>query len=104
MSPSHERRERYIRYLIDTLPGRIRHAVHWLREPSGRWVRRPAALIFLAGGTVGFLPILGYWMIPLGLLLLADDVPPLKRWLVRVIRNGRSKWRNHNRRRRDESR
>src|SRR5215467_15648034 len=29
------------------------------------------------GGVFGFLPVLGFWMFPLGLVLLADDVPPL---------------------------
>lgn len=95
MSPSHERRERYIRHLIDVLPGKLRRAVHWLREPPGRWVRRPAALVFIIGGILGFLPVLGYWMIPVGLLLLADDVPPLKLWIVRVFRKFRRKWINN---------
>ncbi len=100
MSPSHERRERYIRHMIDTLPVRLRGAVHWLRAPAGRWVRLPAAVVFIIGGTFGFLPVLGIWMIPLGLLLLADDVPPLKRWIVRLIRRGRRKWKNNANRRR----
>ena len=29
---------------------------------------------------MGFLPLVGFWMLPLGLALLADDVP-LLRWL-----------------------
>jgi len=41
-------------------------------------------------GIFGFLPILGFWMIPLGLAALATDVPPLKRWFrakLAVLRN-----------------
>lgn len=100
MNHSDHRRERYIRHLIDTLPGHIRDAVHWLRGPTGRWVRLPGAFIFIVFGFFGFLPVLGFWMVPLGLLLLADDVPPLKRWAVRVIRKTRAKWRNHAKKRR----
>ena len=32
-------------------------------------------------GVLGFLPVLGFWMIPLGLALLATDLPPLARWI-----------------------
>ena len=95
MSPSDQRRERYIRHLIEALPGRMSAAVHWLRAPSGRWVRLPVAALFILGGLLWFLPVLGLWMLPLGLLLLADDVPPLKRWVVRLIRRSRAKVTNN---------
>jgi hypothetical protein len=29
---------------------------------------------------VGFLPVLGFWMIPLGLLVLSVDLPIVRRW------------------------
>ena len=32
------------------------------------------------GGTVGFLPVLGFWMIPLGLFVLAHDSPAARRF------------------------
>ncbi len=52
--------------------------------------RRIAGLAFILGGLVGFLPILGFWMIPLGLALVADDVPALRRrrrrWAARLLR------------------
>lgn len=38
-------------------------------------VRVPLALLLILGGLVSFLPFLGLWMLPLGLLLLAVDVP-----------------------------
>ena len=31
-------------------------------------------------GLLGFLPILGFWMIPLGLLVLSGDIPRVRRW------------------------
>lgn len=32
----------------------------------------------LAGALGGFLPVLGYWLIPLGLIMLSIDLPFLK--------------------------
>lgn len=44
----------------------------------------------LAGGMLGFLPILGFWMIPAGLLVLSVDHAGVRRWnrrtTVSVIR------------------
>ena len=34
---------------------------------------------------LSFLSILGLWMLPLGLLLLAEDVPPLKSARTRIL-------------------
>ena len=48
------------------------------RKPSAFWVRVPLALALMAGGVLGFLPILGFWMMPLGLALIAIDVPILR--------------------------
>jgi purine-cytosine permease-like protein len=32
------------------------------------------------GGLFGFLPVLGYWMVPVGLVILATDIPPIRRF------------------------
>lgn len=43
--------------------------------------RLPAGIVLMAGGTLGFLPVLGFWMIPLGVGVAALDVKPLlARW------------------------
>ena len=61
-------------------------------------VRIPLALLLIAGGIFSFLPILGLWMLPLGLLVLAVDIPPLRRpvgdAIVRLQRfiAGRQRW------------
>ncbi|MDP2148008.1 MAG: hypothetical protein Q8S27_18135 [Hoeflea sp.] len=34
----------------------------------------------IVGGMLGFLPVLGFWMIPLGLLVLSQDLPVVRRW------------------------
>jgi hypothetical protein len=72
-------RERQLRQLIAHLPPRIRRAVHWLRRPSSRWARLPAGVLFTLGGVFSILPILGLWMLPVGLVLLSEDIPALRR-------------------------
>jgi UPF0716 family protein affecting phage T7 exclusion len=47
------------------------------RHPSLR-IALGVGLIF--GGVLGFLPVLGFWMIPLGLLVLSLDLPLVRRW------------------------
>ncbi|HEV8036976.1 hypothetical protein [Yoonia sp.] len=48
-------------------------------------VRAPIGLILIVGGIFGFLPILGFWMIPLGIAVIAMDIAPIaaafRRWL-----------------------
>ena len=39
-------------------------------------------LVFL--GLLGFLPILGFWMIPAGFVVLANDIPAVRRFNRRV--------------------
>lgn len=46
-------------------------------KPGSR-VRLPLAIVLIVGGMLGFLPILGFWMLPLGLVLLAIDLPALR--------------------------
>lgn len=71
----------------------------WLRRPSSRWLRLPVGLLLVAGGLLGFLPVLGFWMLLPGLLLLALDVPFLRLPLrVAIVRVGR--WAARFRRRR----
>lgn len=49
------------------------------RLPPG--VRGVLGVLAMIAGVLGFLPILGFWMFPLGVALLSLDVPPLRRWL-----------------------
>ncbi len=89
LSVSHEsgtrRPEQLLERLIDRLPSNLQASVRWLRRPSSRWVRIPAGVLLIGGGFLGMLPILGLWMLPLGLILLADDVPPLRAWRDRTL-------------------
>ena len=75
-SQHHEQR---IERLIGRLPGRLQTIIRWLRRPGLRWVRVLAGLLFIAGAFLSILPVFGIWMLPLGLMLLAEDIPPIRR-------------------------
>jgi len=72
--------------LARRLPRWAARLVRWLLTPSSRWVRVPVAIALIGGGIVGFLPVLGFWMIPLGVAVLALDVPFLQRPLTNALR------------------
>ncbi len=67
------------------LPESVGRWLRWLREPSSRWVRIPLGIILILCAFLSFLPILGVWMAPLGLLLLAQDIPFLRRPTTRAL-------------------
>ena len=75
-SQHHEQR---IDGLIGRLPARLQTTIRWLRRPGLRWVRVLAGLLFIAGAFLSMLPVFGIWMLPLGLMLLAEDIPPVRR-------------------------
>lgn len=64
--------------LVHRLPPRMGDTVSYLLKPSSRWVRIPSGALLVVGGVLSFLPVLGIWMLPLGLALLAEDVPALR--------------------------
>jgi len=59
-----------------------------------RVVRVTVGALFILGGLLGFFPVLGFWMIPLGLIILAVDF----RWARHALVNLRWKLRNYRRR------
>ena len=53
---------------------------HWLgqrRLATGQ--RTVAGLVFIVGGVFGFLPVLGFWMIPVGIFLIVLEFPSARR-------------------------
>jgi hypothetical protein len=72
--------DRRLEQLIDRLPRFLRSSVRWLRQPSLIWLRIPAGIVLIVGGLLSFLPILGLWMLPLGAMLLSDDLSSLRPW------------------------
>jgi hypothetical protein len=71
--------------LIDRLPARVRTLVHLLSRPSSRWLRIAASVTLIIGGVFAILPVLGVWMLPIGLALLAEDVAFLRSWRSRIL-------------------
>jgi hypothetical protein len=80
-----DEQDRRLDRLIDRLPRRLASALRFLQQPSRRWMRIPAGLLLIVGGVFSFLPILGIWMLPLGLVLLADDLPALRWCRSRIL-------------------
>ena len=52
---------------------------HW-HLPKSKPIRIGLGILLIALGLLGFLPVLGFWMIPLGLLVLSIDIPIVRRW------------------------
>jgi hypothetical protein len=66
--------------------------------PRAKLPRMLLGAALVAGGMLGFLPVLGFWMIPLGILVLAHDIPAARRLeragrrrVVRMIRRWRAR-------------
>jgi hypothetical protein len=75
----------HLKRLLDALPLRVKRFYEWLIQPQARWIRWPLGVALIAGGFLGFLPVLGFWMLPLGALLIGEDIPPVRRatlWLL----------------------
>jgi hypothetical protein len=81
----YERLDRQFDRLEEELPESASGLLRGLRGPSSRWVRISAGILLIIGGLLGFLPILGLWMVPLGALLLAQDIPFLRRPVARAL-------------------
>ena len=82
----HDKRlERQWNRLNRGLPHPLVRGLVWLRERRARRVRIPVGILLVVAGLLGFLPIFGFWMVPLGLLLLAQDIPFLKRPAGRLL-------------------
>ncbi|EYD76921.1 hypothetical protein Rumeso_01443 [Rubellimicrobium mesophilum DSM 19309] len=56
----------------------LRRPIRMLLRDGSAFVRLPFAVLLIAGGLLSFLPFLGLWMLPLGVLLLAVDIPALR--------------------------
>ncbi|MFZ5912733.1 MAG: hypothetical protein ACOY17_00770 [Pseudomonadota bacterium] len=68
---------------------------HKIRLPQSRTLRILLGLALVLGGVVGFLPVVGFWMLPLGILVLSIDLHPIRRWRRRAV----VKWERRKRRR-----
>jgi fatty acid desaturase len=67
------------------VPSGARRVLKSAGRPGAMWVRIPLAIALMIGGLLGFLPLLGFWMFPLGLALTAFDLPFLRKPLARML-------------------
>jgi hypothetical protein len=68
---------------------RIHFHFHRIRRHPNRWLRIAVGAALVLGGVLGpVMPVLGVWMIPLGTVLLAEDMP----WVRRINRRTAVWW------------
>ena len=67
--------------------------LRWGRDHVPPGVRSVIGLLFMVGGVFGFLPILGFWMFPLGLAFVALDIPPMRKridaWMESLLQKAK---------------
>ncbi|OYW54085.1 MAG: hypothetical protein B7Z31_11625 [Rhodobacterales bacterium 12-65-15] len=102
MSRRERRFQRQFQALERLIPV-IRRPLAVLRQDRWFPLRLPLAILLTFGGLLWFLPILGLWMLPAGLLLLAIDLPRLRGPISAAIIRGRRsvqrwmrRWRHRN--------
>jgi hypothetical protein len=67
------------------LPNGAARVVRKARSPAVAPYRLPVGVVLTVGGVLGFMPILGFWMVPLGLAVMAQDVPVMRRPTARLV-------------------
>jgi hypothetical protein len=71
---------------------KVRFGDKSIELPRNRVVRVTLGAGLVVLGFFGFLPVLGFWMIPLGLLVLSADVPQVRRVNRRLTVRLRGWW------------
>lgn len=86
--------------LEELLPDWLLPTLRWMRSPKSRAVRIPIGILLILGSFLWFLPVLGVEMLPIGLLLIAQDVPFLRRpvgrltlWMIDCYTRMQRAWR-----------
>jgi hypothetical protein len=75
-----------IKRLRRHLPDRAARFLTTMIAPDALWLRLPLALVLMVGGLIGFfLPLPAFWMLPLGLALIALDLPFMRSAIARFL-------------------
>ncbi len=72
------------RYRLDQKRGRLVLGGLEIPVPRSKAGRIATGTALVGGGFLGFLPILGFWMVPLGLIVLSHDIPAVRRRRRRI--------------------
>lgn len=70
---------RHVKRATHTVLGHAARAYNRVRRNQSAAARRALGIGFVIGGFLAVLPVFGIWMLPVGLALLSDDVPALRR-------------------------
>jgi hypothetical protein len=90
---SEQKLEKAYDKLEEHAPDPVARAIRWLRNPKGRWARLPLGILLVGAGFLGpVVPVLGIELIPIGLLLIAQDVPPLREPVAQMTLWLERKW------------
>lgn len=84
--------DHHVEWFATKLPDKPARFLRWLRKPSSRLLRIPLSLLLMIGGVFSFLPVLGLWMLPLGFILIAQDIPILEKPVAKSIDWLKRKW------------
>jgi hypothetical protein len=83
---------------VDWFFARVKRAVSPDNLPKSRFARIAIGVALVLGGIVGFLPVFGFWMIPLGVAVLAIDIPVVRKFSRRVKVGFGRWWKNREQR------
>lgn len=70
---------------IDTRSGKLALGTLRIPMPKSRAGRIGLGSALMVGGTLGFLPVLGFWMLPLGFVVLSNDISFIRRRRRRMV-------------------
>jgi hypothetical protein len=73
------------RFGIDPQSGKLALGSWRIPMPRSRAGRIGVGSALMVGGTLGFLPVLGFWMLPLGLVVLSNDISFIRRRRRRAV-------------------
>lgn len=75
------------------LAATIYRMLYWGRNHLPTGVRSLVGLLLIVAGLFGFLPVLGFWMLPVGVAFIALDLPRTRHridaWMLRLALEGR---------------
>jgi hypothetical protein len=74
-------------------PDRVARVIEWILNPQSRWIRLPLGILCIIASLFWFLPVIGIEFFPIGLLLIAQDVPFLRRPTAKLLFWLADKWR-----------
>ena len=76
---------------VKTASARILHKTrrfgYWSLNNVPWGVRSVLGLLFVVGGIFSILPVLGLWMLPVGIVLMSLDIPPWRNQLLRWLKD-----------------